>query len=179
VPVVAGEKFFRHFWAKSFLVTEDYSPYLSLEALLRDQPQLFMGPAGQHRKRILLKEISRLARKMHQQGFNHLDFNATHILVHYENGLRPPKLALFDFQRVDKRIFLKFRWKIKSLARLNYSLPVEIFTENDRMYLFLSYLNKDNLQSFDRLQWIWFKRKTARIKHHTDKILARRRRMNN
>jgi hypothetical protein len=178
VPVVAGEKFVRHFWAKSFLITEDFSPYFSLEAMLRDQPQFFMGLAGDHRKRILLSEISRLARKMHHQGFNHLDFNATHILLHYENGSQPPKLALFDFQRVDKRKFLRLRWKIKSLARLNYSLPAEIFTEKDRVHLFLSYLRKDKLQSFDRLQWIWFKRKTARIKHHTDKILARRKRMN-
>ncbi|MHC4459284.1 MAG: lipopolysaccharide kinase InaA family protein, partial [Planctomycetota bacterium] len=70
VPIIAGEKLVRHFWAKSFLITEDFSPYVSLEALLRDQPQFFMGPAGDHRKRILLTEISRLARKMHHQGFN-------------------------------------------------------------------------------------------------------------
>ncbi len=178
VPIVAGEKLVRHFWAKSFLITEDFSPYVSLETLLRDQPQFFMGPAGDHRKRILLTKISLLARKMHHQGFNHLDFNATHILLHYENGSRPPKLALFDFQRVGKKKFLRLRWKIKSLARLNYSLPAEIFTEKDRVHLFLSYLMKDKLKSFDRLQWIWFKRKTARIKHHTDKILARRKRMN-
>jgi hypothetical protein len=174
VPVAAGEKFHRLFWVKSFLITEDFSPYISLEALLEQQPHFFTGSEGLQRRRILLSEISRLARDMHQQGFNHLDFNATHILVHYENGLRPPKLALFDFQRVDKRKFLRFRWKIKSLARLNYSLPTEIFTEKDREHLFLSYLMKDKLKSFDRLQWIWFKRKTARVKHHTDKILARR-----
>jgi hypothetical protein len=178
VPVAAGEKFHRLLWVKSFLITEDFSPYISLEALLEKQPHFFTGPENLQRRRILLSEISRLARNMHQQGFNHLDFNATHILVYYENGLRPPKLALFDFQRVTRRKFLRFRWKIKSLARLNYSLPVGVFTEEDRKHLFLSYLMKDKLKSIDRLQWIWFTRKTARIKDHTDKILSRRKRMN-
>jgi hypothetical protein len=178
VPVAAGEKFCRILWVKSFLITEDFSPYISLEELLEHQPQFFTSPEGVQRKRILLDELSRLARNMHQRGLNHLDFNATHILVHYENGSLPPKLALFDFQRVSKRKFVRFRWKIKSLARLNYSLPVEIFTEEDRLYLFMSYLKKNKLANTDRLQWLWFNRKTARIKHHTDKILARRKRMN-
>ncbi|UCH23873.1 MAG: hypothetical protein JSU83_12015 [Deltaproteobacteria bacterium] len=178
VPVAAGEKFVRIFWAKSFLITEDFSPFVSLEELLVKQPQLFMGPDGQNRKEILLNSIARLAREMHRQGFNHLDFNATHILLHYDNESSVPKIALFDFQRVDKRKFFRFRWKIKSLARLNYSLPHEIFSEKDRMDLFLFYLNKKRLRSFDRLQWLWVKRKTARIKHHTDKILAKREAVN-
>ncbi len=178
VPVVTGEKFYRILWVKSFLITEDFSPYISLEDMLEHQPRFFTSPEGVHRKRILLGEISRIARNMHQQGLNHLDFNATHILLHYENGSLPPRIALFDFQRVTRRKFLRFRWKIKSLARLNYSLPAGVFTEEDRKHLFLSYLKKDNLAYFERLQWLWFKRKTARIKHHTDKILARRKRMN-
>lgn len=174
VPIAAGEKFCRILWVKSFLITEDFSPYISLEDMLENQPRFFTNPEGTQRRRILLGEISRLARNMHRQGLNHLDFNATHILLHYKNDLLPPKLALFDFQRVTKRRFLRYRWKIKCLARLNYSLPPEIFTERDRIYLFLSYLNKDKLQFTDRLRWVWLKRKTARVKHHTDKILTRR-----
>jgi hypothetical protein len=178
VPVAAGEKVYRGLWVKSFLITEDFSPYISLEEMLAHQPRFFTGPEGVRRRRILLGEISRIARNMHQRGLNHLDFNATHILLHYENGSLPPKLALFDFQRVSRRRLLRFRWKIKSLARLNYSLPTEIFSEADRRHLFLSYLKKNKLANTDRLQWLWFKRKTARIKHHTDKILSRRKRMN-
>ena len=51
IPIAAGEKFFRFFWAKSFLITEDFSPYISLEALLEDQPYFFTGPEGKNKKR--------------------------------------------------------------------------------------------------------------------------------
>jgi len=133
-----------------------------------------MGPEGEAKKRLMINEISILARRMHQNGFNHRDFNATHILLHYDIGADVPKIALFDLQRVERRKFFKFRWKIKSLARLNYTLPDDIFSAKDRLYIFLSYKGKDRLSPGDRLQWFWIKRKTAKIKRHTDKMLARR-----
>ena len=172
IPVAAGEKFFRFFWAESFLITEDFSPYISLEALLEDRPHFFRGPEGEPKKKILINEIAALARKMHQNGFNHRDFNATHILLHYDNGSDVPKIALFDLQRVERSRFFRFRWKIKSLARLNYSLPDDIFNAEDKLYIFLSYKGKTNLSPTDSLQWFWIKRKTAKIKRHTEKKLA-------
>jgi heptose I phosphotransferase len=174
VPVAAGEKFVRLFWAESFLITEDFSPSISMEDLLRDQPEFLMGIEGAPRKRILLNDIALFARRMHQEGFNHRDFNATHILLQYDNGSDVPKIALFDLQRVDRRKFLRFRWMIKSLARLNYTLPDEIFDAEDRVYLFLSYKGNNKLHVWDRLQWFWIKRKTTRIKRHTEKMMARR-----
>jgi heptose I phosphotransferase len=174
IPVAAGEKFFNIFRAESFLITEDFSPFVSLEDLLRDRPQFFMGPEGQTRKRYMIHQIAHFARQMHQAGFNHRDFNATHILLHYENKSEVPKIALFDLQRVDRRRFFRFRWIIKSLAEVNYTLPDELFNVKDRLFLFLSYKDKSTLHFLDRLQWIWIQRKTLRIKKHTEKILARR-----
>lgn len=169
VPIAAGEKFFRFFWAKSFLITEDFSPYISLEALLEDQPYFFTGLEGKQKKKILINEISVLARKMHQNEFNHRDFNATHILLHYDNGSDVPKIALFDLQRVEKRKFFRFRWKIKSIAGLSYSLPDDIFNAEDSLYILLAYKGKNSLNFLDHLQWIWIKKKMARIKRHTEK----------
>jgi hypothetical protein len=63
---------------------------------------------------------------------------------------------------------------IKSLARLNYTLPDELFDTEDRIHLFLSYKNKSRLQMWDRLQWFWIKKKTARIKRHTEKMRIRK-----
>lgn len=173
-PVASGEKFIRFFWAESFFITEDFFPFASLETIFKDQPQFFKGPEGNTRKQILLNEIGILARKMHQKGFNHLDFNATHILLHYDKGSNVPKLALFDFQRMNQRKFLRLRWKIKSLARLNDSLPDDVFDEKDRRNLFLFYQRKDELHFWDRVQWFWIKKKTAKIERHTRKILSRR-----
>jgi hypothetical protein len=172
-PVAAGEKCLRFPWVGSFLITEDFAPYVSLEKRLQSAPDFFMGTDGDLRKRAMLREVATLARKMHQSGFNHLDFNATHILLFYEPGSNIPKTALFDLQRVDRKKIFKFRWMIKSLARLNYTLPEQIFTAEDRIYMMQSYKGKKDLNVFDRLQWFWVKRKTARIRGHVKKKMLR------
>ncbi len=174
VPVAAGEKFSHFFWVKSFIITEDFSPFISLESLLENRPQFLSGPKGNNRKRILLKEVAVLARRMHQNGFNHRDFNATHILLNYTNGSDIPQIALFDFQRVEKRKYFRFRWKIKSIARLNYTLPDEIFNIKDKAYILLSYKDKKRFNFIDRMQWFWIERKTAKIKRHTEKMIDRK-----
>jgi len=169
VPVAAGEKFFRFFWIDSFLLTEDFSPFLSLEDLLEIQPDFFKRKEGERKKKILIREIALLAKSMHNKGLNHCDFNSTHILVNYDSSSNVPRFSLFDMQRVDKNKLLRFRWIIKSLARLFYSLPKEIFNEKDRIYLFLSYKGKTRLNIIDKIQWLWINGKTAKIKKHTEK----------
>ncbi len=170
-PVIAGERSVKFFWIQSFLITEDFSPFISLEYMLRDNPEFFTGENGRDRKRNLINKIGMFARKMHKQGFNHRDFNATHILLYYKNESDIPHTALFDLQRVDRNSVQRFRWIIKSLSELNYTLPESIFNEEDRICLLLSYKGKKTLNAWDRTQWLWIKRKTARIKRHTEKIL--------
>ncbi len=174
-PVIAGERFVRFFWVESFIVTEDYHPYVSLEDIFKNHPELLMGPEGTPKRRALIKEISLLARRMHQKGFNHRDYNATHILVRYENESDTPKTALFDLQRVDRRKCARFRWMIKTLARVNYTLPDNLFNEDDRIHLLLNYKGKTEPNLVERFQWFFMKRKTARIKRHTEKIMAQKR----
>ena len=173
-PVIAGEKSVKFFWIQSFLITEDFSPFISLEYMLRDNPEFFTGEKSGDRKRNLINRIGIFARRMHEKGFNHRDFNATHILLYYKDKSDAPDIALFDLQRVDRSSVFQFRWIIKSLAELNYTLPDGIFNKKDRISLLLSYKGKKKLNLWDWLQWLWIKRKTARIKRHTDKILARR-----
>ncbi|MCK5508674.1 MAG: hypothetical protein KAI50_09160 [Desulfobacterales bacterium] len=177
-PVIAGERSAKFFWIQSFLITEDFSPFISLEYILRDNPEFFRGERGYEKRRILINKIGRLAREMHKKGFNHRDFNATHILLHYKDESDLPDIALFDLQRVDRSSVFRFRWIIKSLSELNYTLPEDIFEEEDRNSLLLSYKNKKTLNVWDWLQWFWIKRKTARIKRHTDKIIDRKKRKN-
>jgi len=174
VPVAAGEKFFRFFWIDSLLLTEDCSPFLPLSDILEIRPDFFKRKGGERKKKILLRGIALLARSMHNKGLNHRDFNSTHILVNYDSGSNMPQFSLFDMQRVDKNKFLSFRWMIKSLARLFYSLPKETFNEKDRIYIFLSYkgktdLNITDLNIIDKIQWFYINRKTAKIKKHTEK----------
>ncbi len=171
-PAMAGVRHFRWLWAESFLLTEDFAPFISLEALFQDAPDFFKDHP--ERKRRLLAAIARLARKMHQAGFNHRDFNTTHLLVHYRTEDGPPKLALFDLQRVDRLRILRFRWPVKSLARMLYSLPASLFGPGDKQALFCFYKDKPELGLLDRLQWRWIQGKIARIARHTEKMMARR-----
>lgn len=176
-PVAAGQKFIRFLWAESFVITEDFFPFISLEDLLRETPEFFEGPDGTRKKKILIEKMGRLARKMHQSGLNHRDFNSNHILLRYDKKSDTPEIALFDLNRVNRRKFFRFRWVIKSLAELNYTLPDTLFSENDRIALFLSYKFKGNppapeqvkLNLWDRIQLFWIRRKAARIKRHTEK----------
>jgi len=173
-PVAAGERFVKFCWVQSFLITEDFSPFISLEYMLRDNPEFFMEENTNNRKRNLINRIGILAGSMHEKGFNHRDFNATHILLYYKDKSDAPDIALFDLQRVDRSSVSRFRWIIKSLAELNYTLPESLFDEEDRISLLLSYKGKKKLNLWDWLQWLWIKRKTARIKRHTEKMMARR-----
>jgi len=142
--------------------------------MLRDNPEFFMGENAIGRKRNLINRIGVFARKMHKQGFNHRDFNATHILLYYKDKSDAPNIALFDLQRVGRSSVLQFRWIIKSLSELNYTLPESLFDEEDRIFLLLSYKGKKKLNLWGWLQWLWIKRKTARIKRHTEKMMAGR-----
>ena len=173
-PVIFGERLVKFFWIQSFLITEDFSPFISLEYMLRDNPEFFTGEKNSDRKRNLINKIGMFARKIHKQGFNHRDFNATHILLHYKNESDIPDIALFDLQRVDRSSVPRFRWIIKSLSELNFTLPDAIFDKKDRISLLLSYRGKKKLNLWDWLQWLWIKRKTARIKRHTENMLYRR-----
>jgi len=173
-PVIAGERVVKFCWVQSFLITEDFSPFISLEYMLRDNPEFFMGENAIDRKRNLIQRIGFFAKRMHEQDFNHRDFNATHILLYYKDKADAPDIALFDLQRVDRGSVLQFRWIIKSLSELNYTLPESLFDEKDRISILLSYKGKKKLNAWGWLQWLWIKRKTARIKRHTENMLARR-----
>jgi heptose I phosphotransferase len=174
LPVAAGERRHRFLWRLSFLLTEDFAPSISLEQLIRERPHFFSGADGEGRKRVLLREIARVARRMHQSGFNHLDFNATHILLRYGDDSAVPKIALFDLQRVDRRRYLRFRWAVKSLGRLNASLPPDLFGPGDLLFLFECYTSRPRLGPVEKLQWLWITRKTARIEKHDRRKRERR-----
>ena len=177
-PIAMGEKMFDDGTVESFLLTEDFSPYVQLEYLIRNKPESLVGSENSEKRKNILQAVARYAVKMHKQGFNHQDFNATHVLL---AGLdtNEPALALFDLQRVDQNRLQKFRWPIKALAEFNYSSRENsVFSNEERLFLFRAY--KKNLGKqpsfFDHLQWKWIEAKTNRIARHTAKRHARHRR---
>jgi len=174
-PAAWGERARGRLWAESLLLTADFAPFVPLEAIVRDTPEFFAGRRGRQHKKSVLEAVGRYARRMHAAGFNHRDFNATHILLDFAEHSRGPAVALFDLQRIDRCRLFRFRWIIKSLAELYYTLPSPLFGPQDLIFLFQAYKNKRRLSLWDRFQLWWIKRKTARIARHTQKRRARRR----
>ena len=173
-PVATGTRRIGALKYRSFLLTLDFAPYQQLEKVLKHTPEAYAGSRGQKRRKLLLQRIASLARQMHACGYNHRDFNATHILLHDRPQRPRPSMAVFDLQRVDTSWWLKWRWAIKTLAEVNYSLPSAIFSDRDRRLLFRAYKGRPRLSCWDRLQWVWIRKKTARIGRHTEKMLRRR-----
>lgn len=176
-PVSMGEQFVNRNITRSFVITEDFHPYCSLEEIIRKKPEILRGETNREKRKNILRAIALYARRMHQHGFNHRDFNATHVLLlNYETP--EPDVALFDLQRVDRNPLQKFRWPIKTLAELNYTLPREIFSDNDRLFLFKTYKQINTLNLINKLHWLWVLSKTKKIARHTMKLEARRARDN-
>jgi hypothetical protein len=174
VPVAAGERRTGFARYESFLLTESFEPYLSLEEIIRKHPERLQGAGGIERKERLIRAVGLLARKMHDQGFNHRDFNATHVLVGPENGNGGFDLALFDLQRMDRKKWLRKKWFIKTMAHLGYTMPEPLFSDQDRLLLFQTYKGSSGLQLMDRLQLYWIRMKIGKISRHTENILRRR-----
>ncbi len=175
LPAVMGERITGSIGnrrVESFIATRDYAPFTPLETLLEKTPEIF---AEQKNKDSLMQAIAALAQKMHWAGFNHKDFNATHILLRYADiaSEEPPALALYDLQRVDQKKIFRFRWIIKSLAEVGYTLPEPLFSAQDRNRLLCFYKGKESLSPWDRFQYRWIERKRERIARHTEKIRMR------
>ncbi len=177
VPVAMGERKVEGGGMESFLLTLDFSPLVSLESIIRSSPRLLAGPENEARRRQVLVIAAGYARQMHQSGLNHLDFNATHILLNKisRQDLKP-QVAVFDLQRVASNIMASWRWPIKTLAELNFTLPQALFSEDERLFMLTTYLGKAKLAALDRLLWRAVCAKTEKIARHTLKRQTSRRR---
>lgn len=176
VPVAMGERVYADRTVESLLITEDFAPAVQLEYLIRHEPQELAGEEKRGKRKKILAAAARYARKMHAAGFNHRDFNATHLLL---AGLEEGELqvALFDLQRVDTNRLTRFRWPVKALAELNYTLlEGGLFSDSERLSLYEAYAGRrrKDFGLFNRLQWGWIRAKTDRIARHTEKRRARR-----
>ncbi|HNX27075.1 MAG TPA: lipopolysaccharide kinase InaA family protein [Phycisphaerae bacterium] len=67
------------------------------------------------------RQILRLVKTFHAAGFVHRDLYASHIFMHEHDGLL--ELNLIDMARVFRPVRRKFRWRVKDLAQLKYSMP--------------------------------------------------------
>lgn len=169
IPIACGERFCGIFRRDSFLITESYAPYVSLEMLILHCSAFQQRLTSASWKKNLIAHLARFTRKMHAAGLTHCDYNADHILLHDSGESDMPSVALYDLQRIRKRKWMRFRWMIKSLAELGFSLPPDIFTDAEKVFLFLAYTGKNRLGFWDNLIVRWIRAKADRIRRHTEK----------
>ena len=77
--------------------------------------------AQPHRAGELTAKLAELARRLHGAGLVHRDLYACHVFLDdTPTGL---ELGLIDLARVFRPRWRTFRWRVKDLAQLNYSMP--------------------------------------------------------
>lgn len=155
---------------RSFLVTEELAPAISLEDFTRDWPAT---PPPPRLKRALIGRVAAMARAMHAGGVNHRDFYLCHFLLH----LAPPptadclRVSLIDLHRAQVRRQTPRRWRNKDLAALYFSALDIGLTQRDVFRFLVAYFHlplRDLLRDQAAL--------LARLAHEAQRLHARYRR---
>jgi heptose I phosphotransferase len=108
---------------RSFIITEDVSPAISLEALVAQSQTRPLSPSF---KRRLIRAMAESARRLHAIGINHRDFYLCHFLLDISQGVAAldqdvPRLYLIDLHRAQRRSQTPRRWIVKDLGGLLFS----------------------------------------------------------
>ena len=126
---------------KSFIITEDLAPTISLEDYCADWEQT---PPDFRIKRMLINRLATMVRKMHRGGVNHRDCYICHFLLHLpfdgddESQL---KLSVIDLHRSQIRDKVPQRWRDKDLIGLYFSSSNIGLNKKDILYFLKIYFD--------------------------------------
>jgi len=170
-PVAVGETRVLGIELASFIVIEELYGAKPLEKVIQEESTEDPTGARQRWKRSLIREVARMARRMHTAGMCHQDFYLGHIFL---NGAGD--LYLIDLQRVRRYRKVPRRYIVKDLGQLNFSADLTgKFSRADRMRFLLCYLGVESLKPQEKRLARSIMAKTERITRHTVKLLRRRR----
>lgn len=85
----------------------------------------FLQRAGQSRDILedFTQRLAGLVGRLHKSGFVHRDLYTSHIYMNESDGRM--ELRLIDIARMFQPRWRAFRWRVKDLAQLRYSMPLE------------------------------------------------------
>ncbi len=94
-------------------------------------------------------QLAILVRKLHGAGFVHRDLYASHVFL--DNSSGGVQLYLIDLARMfaPKCPWRRFRWKVKDLAQLKFSMP-KSWVEDCWGQFLVTYLGKEDASRFGR-----------------------------
>ena len=120
---------------------------------------------------IVTRMLADVVRQLHDSDMVHRDLYACHVFLHSKYpvtmyGVEDGKieLALIDLARVFIPRLRKFRWRVKDLAQLHYSMPSS-WVEKDWRRFLLYYLGPERAGQLDRWQRA-IVRKSESIRRH-------------
>ncbi len=156
-PVAFGERGANPAARYSFLITEDLSGTVDLEALCATWPQ---QPPARALKQALLRRVANVSRVMHGNGINHRDYYLCHFLLDPATVGEPPlesdlRCYLIDLHRAQMRAATPQRWRIKDLAGLFFSAMDIGLTRRDLLRFIELYSGMSWRESLQRDAKLW------------------------
>ncbi len=145
--VAYGKRGLNPAYQQSFVLMEELKPIISLEMLCaRWQRQ----PPSFALKFMLIQEVARITRLMHENGINHRDLYICHFLLDTTSSIdiikkEQLKLYLIDLHRAQSRRLTPKRWIIKDLAGLYFSSKDIGLTQRD-WYRFIKAYRQTSLR---------------------------------
>lgn len=112
--------------------------------------EAWLAGGGAERGELLAVELARLARRLHDAGYVHRDFYASHVFLHDRDGR--PELWLIDLARAIRPRLRKLRWFVKDVAQLKHSMPPAWTAGHWRTFLrhYLVGVSDGGVARFDR-----------------------------
>lgn len=166
--VAFGERGLNPARQRSFIITEEIAPAISLEEHTRDW---LRHPPPLQEKRLLLRHVADMTRRMQAAGINHRDFYLCHFLLDTAEPLRRERVLtrLIDLHRVRVRQPLPLDWRAKDLAALWYSARECGLSRRDELRFLRVYYSGPLRQALLRDTALW-----ARVCARRERLLARK-----
>ena len=132
--VAFGEKGFCPLRKKSFIITEEIAPSISLEDFCKTWHET---PPPLSLKRDIIRQVANMTRRMHENGINHRDCYLCHFLLSLPLSVSSPvSLSIIDLHRAQIRNKTPLRWRNKDLVGLYFSSQ-DIGLEKTDYFFFL------------------------------------------
>jgi hypothetical protein len=154
---------------QSFLAVEELTGMLPLhEAIPLAQARLDAS-AFVKWKRLLARELARLARLLHDRKAFHKDLYLCHFYVREDHTRSIPEswqgnVMVIDLHRLARHSVTAAWWRVKDLAQLLYSSEVAGVTVRDRLAFWRAYGGGRPLGRLVRLKWKLYRRHNRKRK---------------
>jgi len=128
----------------SFVITEDLAGCISLEDYFLEMPPEEKTTA---KSQLLLAKLADSIKTMHQGGVNHRDLYICHFLFDPALAVNEQRLYVIDLHRTQIRPEVPYRWLVKDMASVVYSL-MEVDFGNAQIEMFNNACTQNEKQSY-------------------------------